>query len=661
MHAERFHRALQMMLLFFVAFSVLWKGGKSLETTWLLVAVAWCFVMTSWWLRRRDHPSGSFHDLSSGLWFAAVGSALLAVLSFLVSETKNYGLDEVLRDGSLLLLFPSLVRDARRDPAGSVRLLTGIAMAACVASVIGMGVYVLQPVSRFVGTFFDHRFHTDYWPNAWAQFLLLAWPIVSLWAWRAERRPSRMFRLVLLGVLLGTLLLSYSRGALLTFVGQIILGGLLIIQHHRLSGRSPGRLLLGYFPSAAFLRVCGIVAIALLTFLSLNIFRGQFFEVESLLRKATFTADEGTSSVSERSQFWDQALILARSRPLLGHGPYSFRFLQPVLQEGVYETSDHPHNVFLKFAMERGWPAAILFGVFLAIVILRACAMLRRPHMQHRFLMSVLLLSITGVAAHNLIDYNLQFVGIAVPFIVILALMESLFAPQAQTVVQMRMRRTMEIALLSGLLIVAISEGRTLVLSSLGRHAEARGDAAAALAWYDASKQGVFSRDLQLSHASVLLAEKRVDDALGAIEDYETQNIVDARAWKMRGDVLRLQGDFAAARDAYEVAFTFGRYNYLSILEGLLLVWEDLGDATSPLAAEQDVIETMRRFAQAISRNTHFVALSDNVETFLRITEKLGPLYPDREAELDILAARVDRSAKRERAKIDARRPGMLW
>src|SRR5205085_2079694 len=105
-------------------------------------------------------------------------------------------------------------------------LVTCVSISAIIAAVVGVSVYIFQPVDRFVGTFFDFRFQTDYWPNAWAEFLLLAWPLLLLWLqpWRKKLRP---LRLVLFGFVFGTLFLSYSRGAFLTFIGQLALLGLL--------------------------------------------------------------------------------------------------------------------------------------------------------------------------------------------------------------------------------------------------------------------------------------------------------------------------------------------------------------------------------------------------------------------------------------------------
>lgn len=663
MYLFRSHRVAHQALPVLLAFAVLWKGGKSLETTWLLVAVAWFAVLASWYAQSQRGSGGAraasdepAEDVSLGLWFAAIGFAGWTSLSYLTSVTQNYGLDEVLRDGSLAVLFLTGAREMRRYPALRRTLLVIVAASALVAAAIGMPVYILQPVSRFVGTFFDFRFQTDYWPNAWAEFVLLAWPVVLWQAWSASTAKMRGMLMALLGFLLGTLLLSFSRGALLAFAAQLGVGIVcMFITEHRWGGSA-----LPLFRKTAPWML-GVACVMIGVFFLSNAARMRFFDVESVVRKATFTADEGKSSVSERSQFWHAAVTLSRERPLLGYGPYSFRFLQPQLQEGVYETSDHPHNVFLKFAMERGWPAAALFALFFALVLLRALAQIRRGVARHHLLSCLLVLSVLGVLLHNLVDYNLQFVGIALPLMLLLAVLESLHVPLAITGRARKARRLVEVVLLSAFCILAISEGRFLLLSSLGRHSEARGDLAGALAWYETARGQLFSRDLSLSRANIFLQGNRAQDALDALRDYERQNAEDARAWKMRGDGERMLGALGPARDAYEQAYLRGRYNYLSIAEGLLLTWGELGATDAIAEAEDDMMALMGRYAAGIDTNTHFIALSDNVETFLRLSEMLRTYYPEQEAHIDVLAAQVDRSAERERARMEARPPGMLW
>lgn len=646
-------------LVILLAFAMLWKGGKSLETTWFLVGAAWLFMVVQWRqsLRASDPAATERTDVPDAVWLLTIGFALWTGLSFLTSATQNYGLDEVLRDGSLALLFLSAVGWLRVDSLWRKRLLSALAMMACVAVAVGILVYVLQPVNRFVGTFFDHRFSTDYWPNAWAQFTLLAWPLVLWWTLQARQRPERMLRFSFLGILIGGLFLSYSRAALLVFLGQIVLGGcFLLCARYRERGASPWEALRPFLRRGA-----AVLLVALCTFLVVNELRGRSFAVESVARKITFTAAEGRSSVSERTQFWKQALLLSADHPFLGSGPYSFRFLQPRLQEGVFATSDHPHNVFLKLAMERGWPAAILFAFLLGLLLLRACALALHGTSPHAQSAALLLLAATGVLAHNLLDYNLQFVGIALPFWLLLAFLEALQSGTRAGRITLRLRKGIEVALLSVLLIVAIIEGRFLVLSSLGRRAQAAGNTERALAWYESARGEVFSRDLNLSRASLLMGRQEWKAAAKALTEYLRQNGEDARAWKMQGDLLRIQDDLPAALLAYDQADLRGRYNDLGILEGRLLVLKDLGDEEALERQRSEVFTILQRFAEAMEANTHFIALSDNVEIFLRTARSAAILYPDREAALHIIAAGVDRHAREERATYTARKPGRLW
>jgi hypothetical protein len=185
-----------------LAFVILWKGGKSLDATWLLVGVAGLVTFIRYW--NKSDSISSFH-LPNVLWWSLILFVGWSVLSYVFSTTQNYGLDEILRDGSLILLLlwvvsqPEESRHKMREAVASV-----IVYSTFVACIIGIAVYVLQPVSRFVGTFFDFRFHTDYWPNAWAEYLLLAWPMVLLWALNTTIPRTSFARCALLGFVIGS-------------------------------------------------------------------------------------------------------------------------------------------------------------------------------------------------------------------------------------------------------------------------------------------------------------------------------------------------------------------------------------------------------------------------------------------------------------------------
>jgi O-antigen ligase len=121
----------------------------------------------------------------------------------------------------------------------------------------------------------------------------------------------------LLGLMGGCLLLSYSRGALLSLCGQAVLLALAVAPSFH--WRSPER-----WKRAALFCVT-VMAVALSVFGAANLWRAQRFPVQSVIAKATFTAGEGRSSIDERSAFWGTAAALAARRPWTGWGPYSFR------------------------------------------------------------------------------------------------------------------------------------------------------------------------------------------------------------------------------------------------------------------------------------------------------------------------------------------------
>jgi len=90
---------------------------------------------------------------------------------------------------------------------------------------------------------------------------------------------------------------------------------------------------------------------------------------------------------------------------------------------------------------------------------------------------AIILIGILGVLAHLLIDYNLQFVGIALPFWFLLG---AIHKPIRKIKVVKH-----SFIIVCVLLAVSIIEGIGLVQSSKGRAAEKNGDYNSALYWYN--------------------------------------------------------------------------------------------------------------------------------------------------------------------------------
>ncbi|MCF7845021.1 MAG: O-antigen ligase family protein [Kiritimatiellales bacterium] len=632
-------------VLIFLGLVLFWKGGKSLEATWLLTFLAWMCTYVYWWSKPKDN------SINPILWFGIMMFVGFTIISFLKSSTSNYGLDEVLRTGSLALIFFWVMRKSneKADKPFFERIVQVLLISLLIAGIIGLFIYFLQPVNRFVGTFFDSRFHTDYWPNAWADYVLLAWPLVAWWAMKEKFIFLSVLRYCALGLAIGFLLLSYSRGAMIALGGQLVLWGTFVALEHWKKNTFPWKKVL-LNSSVTFLIAFGV-------FFSANAIRSQLYPVQSVGEKVTFSAAEGTSSVSERSQFWNQAWVLSVEKPLTGWGPYSFRFVQPRLQKGVLATSDHPHNVILKFAVERGWVAALIFMALVLIILIKTVRMKLRSNQLF------LILGISGLLAHSMIDYNLQFVSVALLFWLMLGMLASELEWKKSFKLNKKLVRFFEVILATLLLVIAIFEAQGMILSSFGRHAEARGELEKALYWYDQAKDQKMSRDMHLSRAKILFDLRRLDEAKSAISDYFDQNKEDPRAWKRLGDILRSLKQSDEALEMYNIAYEMGgKYNDASIMNAHTELLMDANEWMKLEEIKNEYTAVMKEFVDAIENNTHFVALSPNVEEVIELANHFSVIHNKKEAPLyQVMAARADHHSKLEREKIKARSPGYLW
>ncbi len=638
-----------------VGLLLLWKGGKAVDATWMVGALAIILTGLDCMAPRTSRK------IPGALLGVTAAFGFWTILSFVFSKTMNYGLDEVIQTVSLLLIFVWAMHRAG-DSAGNHALQTHvartIAAAVLIACTAGIAVYCLQPVSRFVGTFFDYRFHTDYWPNAWGEYVLLAWPMLvwSLWLHPKAKNGYGRFWIVSLasGILLGCLLLSYSRGSMIALGCQfVVASGLMIIGRLRIALRHG-------IAAAAI-----IIVSSVMLFGSVNSIRSQRHTVESVIKKATFTSDEKASSVSERSQFWHQAVILASAHPLVGWGPYSFRFVQPALQQDVLATADHPHNVLLKLAAERGIPAAIFFGLIFVIVFGLHLQTLRTSKREHhdpatRWFVLASFVAIAGVLAHNMIDYNLQFVGISLPLWLIAGLGSGMALRHESTVqsTNITLVHTCKMLLAVLLCSVLVLEGRYLFLSSRGRRAEAAGDRNTALQYYDKTTQSLFTRDTLLSMATMYLKHSDTQKAEAVLASYMKQNSEDGRAWKLRGDTQTTNN--LSRLESYTEAYRRLRYNDVTVVLAYVTALAT-HDRQALDARRLEIDSLINDFQLAVQNNTHFIDLSPNVEALATLSRIMAGLYPDTREAYEDLALDIMQKSAEERARQQGRPSGILW
>ena len=648
-------------VLILLMLSILWRGGKSLDMTWILTGIATVVTIISHTVNRKIGD----REVPLFLWIAVIAFALVTAVSYIYSTTQNYGLDEVLRTGSFVLLLLWIIREGSSEDGGLYinKILKVFCITTIAACVIGLFVYVFQPVDRAVGTFFDYRFHTDYWPNAWAEYLLMAWPILLYWILKnfqfdakdGRSRIELLIRCIVLGIVFGCLFLTYSRGAMLVLIAQITLWAMFVYIKTK-----------PHFPVSRIIPIAAVfLSISVITFLSANTLRSQYYQVQDVQEKVTFTASEGTSSISERGQFWSQAVILAAKKPLWGWGPYSFRFVQPQLQEGVLATSDHPHNVLLKLLVERGVFAGALFIMLVLIIARRSAAVLLTKEVyftEVTFSISTfMVIGLFGVLLHNMIDYNLQFVAISLPLWLFFGVVMLNLDITSLKKVPVHIARMFELIIAITLLCLALYEGGYLVVSSFGRVAEAQQQNEKALIWYDRASGELFKRDLLLSKANLFIQEGSYNGAKQSLDAYIEANDEDYRAWKREGDIALLTGNNSEALYDYSRAYQRGKWNDLGVLYGLIETYLALDETEKITALRPEIDNLLAKYRVAIQNNAHFIALSTNVEEFISICNTMANLFPDNAALYEVWAANADHHAQMERERIHSRPPGFLW
>lgn len=309
------------------------------------------------------------------LWLAVliVGGVVLAGASWVSSEFWNLGFSDFLAMSGALIGYYFLATARKLPRIDHLLVAAGFA-----AVIVGFVLYLSFDEVRMIGPFFNKNSHAHTWPNAFALFLLMVWPFGLL-------LKKRVARVIFLASALSALVLTFSRGALIAFAGQAVL------------------LLLLWRGRAAWKELIAVVVLVGMLIVGGNELRARNFAVESLGEKVEFAADEGDQSKDDRLVFWQGAYDLALEKPWFGHGPFSFRQAYAPHQKELLQSADHPHNFFLKLAAEYGGLFMLVWLVILAELLWRFWR--GEKDMEAK----VLFVAAAGGLAHNLVDYNLNF------------------------------------------------------------------------------------------------------------------------------------------------------------------------------------------------------------------------------------------------------------
>lgn len=241
-----------------------------------------------------------------------------------------------------------------------------------------------------VGPFVYHNQAGVYFATCGAA--LLGWAMLGrggeVSGWRSPRDLQLQIAQAVIGaLLLGGLIFSFSRGALLASVVAALAGVILLRRKIRARLAAPA---------------AGVVIVAVLAFLlwaSADSYTAE--RLASLGSERTFTEDG-------RVDIWRVATHAAGEFWGLGAGLGAYRQVHPVFDNQALELRiDHAHNQYLESIVEGGWPALALVLIALALV---AGATRRSAKSSDR---TVAALGAAGFAAlvlqalHSLVDFCL--------------------------------------------------------------------------------------------------------------------------------------------------------------------------------------------------------------------------------------------------------------
>lgn len=497
--------------------------------------------------------------------------------SFTLSQAKNVGYSEVL---AFEMAFALYLLFAHRKGETLKKLMHIVAFGTVVAVFWGYLQYLLMPETRMFGPFMNLFYYANEWPNAFALFLIMAWPVfVLLYGRKWSYKES-----FLLGFVLSGVLLTFSRGALIVLLGQFLLFGIYFVRRVNLKKLGAALLTL-------------LVAVGM--FFGVNNIKSQRQEVLDVGEKLQFANEESLTSKQERLDFWMGAVELIKEKPLFGWGPFSFRQAYNPIQKTLLGSSDHPHNIFLKIGAENGLFALVTFLGFLIsifVIILRRFKGLSQIKKNEVFILSV---AISGAFAHNLIDYNFNFWVNLMLLFVLLATLRSTVVTKVYKV-----KKDFSSMLLFVLIaIFAAYESGVLILSEGVNK--------------DFAAYSFYPRNYYLEEAQNSLTVSR---ALEFADKHIKKAPIDSAGYFLKGKLACKAGDETVCEENLRKAAELNPKNDLAYY----LEYYRHFDSKDILQI-LPLIEEYMRFAE---KNVHFTAYTKNVEAAADIADLMLKYLP---------------------------------
>lgn len=340
----------------FCIFALYPLGNTSAGSVFLLLAL----VLGGWPRKLKAQLAWPEYMLLSILSGIILLSALFAAKPV---ESLTMGVGQIL---VFLLIFQGTQYLVTNRARFESIYLAAVYLAGIVSGIIAIIKYIFKPA----GILRTETLFTGINGTGTVLLITMALSIVYIWSWHSARK--KWAGLAGLAVPFTGMLLTFSRGAYLGFVGTMF----------TLLFRSKKAV-------ALFLLFCIVMGGAILF----------LFPTEKARLMSIFSFAENDS----RMAIWQTALNMAKDNLLLGVGPgmfaYRFDFYRPV---NYPASKSLAHNLELQVLAEFGMPGLLVFLTLLGLVIWRNCQLIKA--FPEKLLYRGVLAALIGYLIHNQVD-----------------------------------------------------------------------------------------------------------------------------------------------------------------------------------------------------------------------------------------------------------------
>lgn len=396
-------KAMKWLLLFSIVTAILLhRGGISIQAHLLwVIALFPLFILEIFETKDKKN-----WNIEKKIIWCIVIFSILIVASLMTSKAENYGFFEV--TGILAGIGTFLLTSQWNNEEKIKKFFSWSTFLTAILILIGLGIYMAYPPDRLFGTFAQFPTFFSHFPNAFALLILIS----LAFSFARIMEKTDVILVIIMGIHVAGLILTFSRGSLLT---AILISMIAAIFFRKNLKKLPWKKI------TAALILSGII------FTAAQYIRQQNFEINTIQQKISLKSKEQKRSINDRLAFYKGSIKLIQEKPLLGHGPDTFKFVYPRHQKNLLENSDHPHNLFLKLAVENGIPATM---AFITLIIFIFIQVIKSRNIFAKFL----LIPISAIIIHNIFDYNLNFAGTQMLFWTMLGFTHSLTKDEKKSI-----------------------------------------------------------------------------------------------------------------------------------------------------------------------------------------------------------------------------------